>query len=442
MFKDRVINIDKYRPFATILGSLRGIRNRFDMYVSKEEVQEVSESQAKQIKDYMDRMSEDVSGMKLIDLFDPEFLDSDAYDDGLVFTQYTFIDMRNAVKLLRELGISPNRTVGDINECNRVVSNEILQYAMVRLVSEYQEAINNHDLQHPVVDTLEKSVRDQVVQIVTPDFYLRELGVDVPEDIDTIFGQYEHDYNEFVDGRVSYILSEVMDDIEKTPHIVISGLADLKGTLRTVFSADEEFLEELNTIDQNLFLDNPDAVLNKTNGYLAKLPTQDVTTIKRTVADAYMAFIDKNKLGDVDTAAGKKPLMRTIALVDIILHAFVLASADVWDVSKETEEELDSTTNYVISLINAELSERLIGADEDVSVSEFTAYKMLSAVSVANDLIIARNAMLRWRMDNSWGVAISALDGILLQMFKPERYEEKQKAFQEGIMKMQQQQMM
>ena len=441
MYKDRVINVDKYRPFAATLGSLKGIRNRFDSYVTKEEVLDVSSEQAKSIKTYMDAMSEDVSSLKLVDLFDPEFLDSDIYDDGLVFTQHFYIDMRNSVKLLNELQISPNRTVTDINECNRVVSNEILQNAMLRLVTDYQEAVTNQDFNHIVIDTLEEATRDQVVQIVTPDFYLRELGVDVPENLDEIFTKYEDEYNEFVDARVKYILSSVMDDIEKPVPIVVSNVTELKETLLKIFDEDD-FRTYLNEVDTNLFITDIKQILNKTNQYMAKLDTQAVATVRQTVMNAYMKFSDANKLGDYETQEGKRPIRRTIALVDIIIHAFVLASADIWDVSKETEDDLDATTKYIVELINAEISERLIGADEDISVSDYTAYKMLSAVSVAIDLVISRNLMLRWRMNNGgYGTAMSALQTLLLQRFKPEAYEEQQKALQEYFARMQQQQM-
>ena len=439
MYKDRVINIDKYRGFAATLGSLKGIRNRFDSYVTKEEVAEVSAEQAKAISTYMDAMSEDVSGLKLIDLFDPEFLDSDIYDDGLVFTQHFYIDMRNSIRLLNELQISPNRTVTDINECNRIVSNEILQNAMVRLVTDYQEAVKNQDFDHISIDTLEAATRDQVEQIVTPDFYLRELGVDVPESIEEIFTKYEDGYNEFVSARVNYILSSVMDDIEKPVPIVVSGVDELKKTLLTIFDEDE-FRTYLNEVDTNLFITDIEQILAKTNPYIAKLPTETVPTVRQTVMNAYMKFSDENKLGDYETQAGKRPIRRTIALVDIIIHAFVLASADVWNVAKDTEEDLEKTTNYVVDLINAEISERLVGTD-DVSVTNYTAYRMLSAVSVAIDLVISRNLVLRWRMsENGYGTAMSALYTLLLQRFKPEAYEEQQKAIRDYFERVQTQQ--
>lgn len=441
MYKDRVINVDKYRPFAATLGSLKGIRNRFDSYVTKEEVLEVSSEQAKALKTYMDAMSEDVSGLKLIDLFDPEFLDSDIYDDGLVFTQHFYIDMRNSIKLLNELKISPNRTVTDINECNRVVSNEILQNAMIRLVTDYQEAVRNQDFKHVSVDTLVEATRDQVVQIVTPDFYLRELGVDVPENIGEIFTKYENDYNEFIEARVNYILASVMDDIEKPVPIVVSNVSELKETLLKVFD-DEDFRTYLNEVDTNLFITDIKQILNRTNRYIANMDTQSVATVRQTVMDAYQKFSDANKLGDYETQEGKRPIRRTIALVDIIIHAFVLASADIWDVSKETEDDLDANTKYIVELINAEISERLVGADEDISVSDYTAFKMLSAVSVAIDLVVSRNLVLRWRMNNNgYGTAMSTLQTLLLQQFKPEAYEEQQRALQEYFEQLQRQQM-
>lgn len=442
MYKDRVIDIDKYRSFAATLGSLKGLKDRFDRYVTKEELYEASSQHAKLIEDYMSKMSEDVSGLKIIDLFDPEFLDSDLYDDGLVFTQNFFMDMRNSIRLLNELKISPNRTLTSINECNRVVSNELLQNAMIRLITDYQEAIANHDLDHISHDTLEEATRDQVVQIVTPDFYLRELGVDVPEKIEDIWSQYENDYNVFVDARVNYILSSVMDDVDKGFPIVVSGVTELKNTLKTVFTDNEEFVNYINEVDPNLFITDVKPITNKMNAAMAKLPTEAIPTVRQTLTNAFAKFVDLNKLGDVDIDGGKRPLLKTIALVDIVLHAFVLASADIWDVSKETEDDLDATTKYVVNLINAEISERLIGDDEDISVSEYTAYRLLSTVSVANDLIVARNIVLRWRMIHSWGNAISVLGMMILQKFKPEVYEEREKAREENFMRMTQEQMM
>ncbi len=432
MYKDRVIDIDKYRQFASILGSLKGIRDRFDNFVSKTAVLEYSTAQAEKIKEYMDTMTEDVSGLKIVDLFDPEFLDNDLYDDGLVFTQSIYMEMRNSVRLLNELRVAPQRSVVDLNEANRVVSNEILPYAMVRLLTDYQTAIKEHDVNSMAVQTIEEATRDQVVQVVTPDFYLREIGVDVPENIDDIFSEYEADYNEYVDGRVETILATLLNDLDNPAFIVLQGVSELRSTLAEIFASDQEIVEYYNTIDPAKFIYDTNNTMNKAGAFMAKVPSTEVAEIRTKIMEALRKFIDVNKFGDfeVQGSQGKRPLLRTIAMVDIMLHAFVLASADVWDVSKETEDQLNPTTQYVVNLINAEISDRLIGADEDIGVSEYTAYRFLSCVSVANDLVVARNAVLRWRLP-SWGTAISTLGMLLMQIFNPERYEQEQKAKEE-----------
>lgn len=432
MYKDRVIDIDKYRQFASILGSLKGIRDRFDNFVSRDTVLEYSTAQAAKIKEYMDAITEDVSGLKIIDLFDPEFLDNDLYDDGLVFTQSIFMEMRNSVRLLNELRVAPQRTVVDLNEANRVVSNEILPYAMVRLLTDYQTAIKEHDVESLAVKTIEEATRDQVVQVVTPDFYLREIGVEVPENIDSIFSEYEYEYNEFVDGRVEAILTSLLEDLDTPAFIVFQGVSEFRSKLAEIFAADQEVVDYYNTVDPSKFIYDTNGTMNKAAAFMSKLPSTEINEVRTKVMEALRSFIDSNKFGDFEVQGpqDKRPLLRTVAMVDILLHAFVLASADVWDVSKETEEQLEDTTQYVVTLINVEISNRLVGADEDIGVSEYTAYRFLSCVSVANDLVVARNAVLRWRLP-SWGTAISTLGTILLQMFNPEKYEEQQKAKEE-----------
>jgi hypothetical protein len=431
MFKDRVIDVDKYREFATILGSLTGIRDRSDNFISKEWIAEYSANEGARIKEYMDNISEDVSGLKIIDLFDPEFLDNDLYDDGLVFTQNFYINMRNSIRLLNELQISPNRTVSDVNEANRVVSNEILQNAMIRLLTDYQEAIKSHNVDSGAVVAIEEATKDQVIQVVTPDYYLRELGVDVPEKIEEIWDQYEDEYNQFVSDRVDAILTALLSNLENPTFIILSGVSEIRSKLAEMFKDDQELVDHYNTLDPSQFIFNAGHVFDKASSWMQKQPSTEIPNIANKLRELLINFINANKFGDFEVQdmgkPSKQPLLKTIAIVDIILHAFVLASADIWDVTKETEDDLDVTTKYIVDLVNLEISERLVGADEDVAVSDYTAYRFLSTVSVANDLVVARNAVLRWRLP-SWNKAISTIYTMILQRFNPERYAEVQQA--------------
>ena len=440
MFKDRVIDVDKYREFATILGSLQGIRDRSDNFVSKEWISEWSANEGARIKEYMDNISEDVSGLKIIDLFDPEFLDSDLYDDGLVFTQNFYINMRNSVRLLNELQVSPNRTVSDVNEANRIVSNEILQNAMMRLLTDYQEAIKSHNVDSGAVVAIEEATKDQVMQVVTPDYYLRELGIDVPEKIEEIWDKYEDEYNQFVSDRVDSILTALLSDLENPTFIILGGVSEIRSKLAEIFKDDQELVDHYNTLDPSQFIFNAKHVFDKASSWMQKQPSTEIPNIANKLREILIQFINANKFGDFEVQdmgeVKKQPLLKTIAIVDIILHAFVLASADIWDVSKETEDDLDVTTKYIVDLINLEISEKLVGADEDIAVSDYTAYRFLSTVSVANDLVVARNAVLRWRLP-SWNKAISTIYTMILQKFNPERYAEVQEARMAGLNQMQ-----
>lgn len=323
--------------------------------------------------------------LKLIpDLLDLRVLsDKNVFTDELKEALSMSIALSDNAAAMVALGFDSPNTYADFNVASAQIS-QIPKKVAFRLYQNLILCIKEQRGEDDLIDDIIfDACRDQIAERMSFTAFAEENNIDCGESEETlkrVQAAYNGRYSEWFEQEVNRVLSEVISNPMVNVIVRPCGLENVKDDLRAVCPDEAaEWIDSLTADDIN-----SGTVFEKLmNEY--KLGKAQLQRFARSIEK----FMSENQTSQSVQMGGGQNVnpFYSVNMASIILHAIIMASAELWNPGIE---QLSESTEYILDLFREELTNI-----NCIECSTDTPYRMLSAVSVTNSLPVSQHAFLR-----------------------------------------------
>lgn len=306
--------------------------------------------------------------------------DRNTFSDNIREVLSLSLAVSDNASALAELGFTTPNSYGSFNVASSLVSG-ICKRATLRLYHNLINAIKNPAADDQVVDIILDAIKDHVAERCNKINFFKSIGMEfeTEEELDKAFEHYSLSYDEWLTHNAEDLLEQLVSDPQQSYIVLPTGIDDVKSVLYEICPVEaNEYISNLKASD----IYGGELFEKLTGEY--KLDNESL----RKFVGAVDKFIECNSTDQpvqIGNGQSVKPFY-SINLGSVLLHAMIMASADLWS----NNETLSENTEYIVDLFR----EELLSIDM-IEYSEETAYKLLSTISSVNNLIISRSAFAR-----------------------------------------------
>ena len=319
--------------------------------------------------------------LKLIpDLLNIKVLaDKDVFTDELREALSMSIALSDNASALVALGFDSPNSYADFNVASAQVS-QIMKKVAFKLYQNLILCIKENRGEDDIIDDLIiDACRDQISERMSFEAFAAEWNIDT-ENMEKAKLAYAGRFSEAIENEVNRVLAEVIANPMSNVIVRPVGLDKVKEDLIAVCPDEAaEWIESLTAND----IYSGEVFEKLMNEY--KLGKAQLQRFARSIE----SFMRDNQTVQPVQVGGGQDLhpFYSVNMASIILHAIVLASAELWDPSIKT---LSEYTEYILDLVREELTNITC-----IECSDETPYRVLSSVALINSLPISQHAFLR-----------------------------------------------
>lgn len=319
--------------------------------------------------------------LKLIpDLLNIKVLaDKDVFTDELREALSMSIALSDNASALVALGFDSPNSYADFNVASAQVS-QIMKKVAFKLYQNLILCIKENRGEDDIIDDLiVDACRDQISERMSFEAFAAEWNIDT-ENMEKAKLAYAGRFSEAIENEVNRVLAEVIANPMSNVIVRPVGLDKVKEDLIAVCPDEAaEWIESLTAND----IYSGEVFEKLMNEY--KLGKAQLQRFARSIE----SFMRDNQTAQPVQVGGGQDLhpFYSVNMASIILHAIVLASAELWDPSIKT---LSEYTEYILDLVREELTNITC-----IEYSDETPYRILSSVALINSLPISQHAFLR-----------------------------------------------
>lgn len=319
--------------------------------------------------------------LKLIpDLLNIKVLaDKDVFTDELREALSMSIALSDNASALVALGFDSPNSYADFNVASAQVS-QIMKKVAFKLYQNLILCIKENRGEDDIIDDLIiDACRDQISERMSFEAFAAEWNIDT-ENMEKAKLAYAGRFSEAIENEVNRVLAEVIANPMSNVIVRPVGLDKVKEDLIAVCPDEAaEWIESLTAND----IYSGEVFEKLMNEY--KLGKAQLQRFARSIE----SFMRDNQTAQPVQVGGGQDLhpFYSVNMASIILHAIVLASAELWDPSIKT---LSEYTEYILDLVREELTNITC-----IECSDETPYRILSSVALINSLPISQHAFLR-----------------------------------------------